>query len=151
MTASMPADIAAIYSACQALAADKWPYVYGGGHNPRFYASIGLTKGPAIGYDCSGILCCAIHEGAPVEMPEPLGTHELASWGLEGEGEWLTVRVVNGVVGGVFTEHCLLEWPQASPEHRFFMAHFTDGPPAGFVAEDAFGATPYAARRKLKG
>jgi hypothetical protein len=146
-----PTDISAIYTECLSLARDEWPYVYGGGHNPRFLPSIGLTKGPTIGYDCSGVLCSAVHQGAPAEMPEPLGTHELESWGLPGHGEWMTVLVVNGIVRGVFVEHCLLEWPQAPAEHRYFMAHFSSGPPAGFVAAGDFDPTPYAARRKVIG
>lgn len=151
MTDSMPPDITAIYNRCVLLQGQHWPYRYGGGHNPEFAPSVGLTKGPSIGYDCSGVVCSAVHQGAPGEMPEPLGTHELASWGLRGLGEWLTIRVINGVVRGVYTEHCLLEWPKAPPAQRFFMAFHSGGPPAGFVAAGDFDTSAYHARRKVVG
>lgn len=123
-------------------------YVFGGGHNSSFMPSVGLTKGPTKGYDCSGLISAIVHGGG--ELTEPLGTHEVEhDWGLSGEGEFFTWWVVNGFVNGVFTEHCVAEFPQAPSDHRFFMAYFTGGPPAGFARE--FDTTHYHAKRKKIG
>ena len=55
------------------------PYIYGGGH-----ASF-LDRG----YDCSGSVSYALHGGDFLESPLPSGPME--SWGLRGEGRWITV------------------------------------------------------------
>ncbi len=41
------------------------------------------------GYDCSGSVSYALHGGEFLESPLPSGPME--SWGLEGEGRWITV------------------------------------------------------------
>jgi hypothetical protein len=138
-----PADIQKIYEWCVAHQGE--PYVFGGGGDPRFLPS----GSPVKGYDCSKLLSAAIHAGAPQEMPTPLGTHELERWGLAGEGAHMTLWVVNGFVNGIPTEHCVLEFPQAPLDRRFFMAFFTGGPPSGFLS--SFDTTHYHARRKVVG
>ncbi|HEX7243938.1 MAG TPA: hypothetical protein VF245_00045 [Solirubrobacterales bacterium] len=55
------------------------PYVWGGGH-ARWWDR---------GYDCSGSVSYALHGGRFLESPLPSGPME--SWGLEGEGRWITV------------------------------------------------------------
>jgi len=55
------------------------PYVWGGGH-ARWWDR---------GYDCSGSVSFALHGGRFLESPLPSGPME--SWGLEGEGRWITV------------------------------------------------------------
>jgi hypothetical protein len=63
-------------------AADKIrtkPYIWGGGH-ARWWDR---------GYDCSGSVSFALHGGDFIESPLPSGPME--SWGLTGEGRWITV------------------------------------------------------------
>ena len=55
------------------------PYIYGGGH-ARWWDR---------GYDCSGSVSYALHGGNFLESPLPSGPME--SWGLAGEGRWITV------------------------------------------------------------
>jgi len=55
------------------------PYIWGGGH-ARWWDQ---------GYDCSGSVSYALHGGEFLESPLPSGPME--SWGLEGEGRWITV------------------------------------------------------------
>lgn len=147
---SLPPDIQAIFDWCVKYDG-VFPYVYGGGGDALFLPTNGGKAGGPVGYDCSKGLSAAVHAGNPAEMPLPLGTHELAAWGLEGFGDNLTIRVVNGLVNGIPTEHCLLEFPKAPASQRYFMAHFTGGPNMGFVPEDGFNPSVYAARRKVEG
>lgn len=60
------------------------PYVWGGGHG-RWWDS---------GYDCSGSVSYALHGGRFLESPLPSGPME--SWGLSGEGRWITVYANSG-------------------------------------------------------
>ena len=55
------------------------PYIYGGGHG-RWWDR---------GYDCSGSVSYALHGGEFLDSPLPSGP--MASWGLAGEGRWITV------------------------------------------------------------
>ena len=55
------------------------PYIYGGGH-----ASF-IDRG----YDCSGSVSYMLRGGEFLESPLPSGP--LESWGLRGEGRWITV------------------------------------------------------------
>jgi hypothetical protein len=55
------------------------PYIYGGGH----------ARWQDRGYDCSGSVSYALHGGRFLESPLPSGP--MASWGLAGEGRWITV------------------------------------------------------------
>jgi cell wall-associated NlpC family hydrolase len=56
------------------------PYVYGGGHNPKF-----LSRG----YDCSGTVSYALH-GADL-LPRPLDSSSFMKWGAKGPGTWFTI------------------------------------------------------------
>jgi hypothetical protein len=60
------------------------PYVWGGGH-ARWWDR---------GYDCSGSVSFALHGGRFLESPLPSGPME--SWGLAGEGRWITVYANGG-------------------------------------------------------
>lgn len=60
------------------------PYIWGGGH-ARWQDS---------GYDCSGSVSYALHGGSFLESPLPSGPME--SWGLAGEGRWITVYANGG-------------------------------------------------------
>ena len=55
------------------------PYIYGGGHR-TFWDR---------GYDCSGSVSFALKGGNFLDSPLPSGP--LASWGMAGEGRWITV------------------------------------------------------------
>jgi cell wall-associated NlpC family hydrolase len=55
------------------------PYVYGGGHQSFDSA----------GYDCSGAVSYALH-GAGL-LAAPLDSTEFETWGIAGEGAWITV------------------------------------------------------------
>jgi cell wall-associated NlpC family hydrolase len=56
------------------------PYVYGGGHNPKF-----LSRG----YDCSGTVSYALH-GADL-LGSPLDSSSFMRWGARGPGTWFTI------------------------------------------------------------
>jgi hypothetical protein len=75
--ASAPARIKAVIAAANRIRTK--PYVWGGGHG-RWWDR---------GYDCSGSVSYALHGGKFLESPLPSGPME--SWGLEGEGRWITV------------------------------------------------------------
>ncbi|MGC1851674.1 MAG: hypothetical protein WA687_04460 [Solirubrobacterales bacterium] len=55
------------------------PYIYGGGHR----------RWEDAGYDCSGSVSYALRGGNFLTSPMPSGP--LASWGMGGEGRWITV------------------------------------------------------------
>jgi len=55
------------------------PYVYGGGH-ASFVAS---------GYDCSGTVSYALYGGGLLDSP--LDSSAFETWGLPGQGAWITV------------------------------------------------------------
>ena len=55
------------------------PYVYGGGH----------ASFVAAGYDCSGAVSYALHGGGL--LAAPLDSSAFMSWGLAGEGAWITI------------------------------------------------------------
>ena len=69
------------------------PYIWGGGH----------ARWQDRGYDCSGSVSYALHGGEFLESPLPSGPME--SWGLPGEGRWITVYANAGhayaVIAGV--------------------------------------------------
>jgi cell wall-associated NlpC family hydrolase len=56
------------------------PYLYGGGHNPRFSSR---------GYDCSGTVSYALR-GAGL-LSAPMHSGRLMRWGRAGRGKWITV------------------------------------------------------------
>jgi hypothetical protein len=60
------------------------PYIWGGGH----------ARWQDRGYDCSGSVSYALHGGSFLESPLPSGPME--SWGLAGEGRWITVYANGG-------------------------------------------------------
>jgi hypothetical protein len=69
------------------------PYIYGGGH-ARWWDR---------GYDCSGSVSFALHGGKFLESPLPSGPME--TWGLAGQGRWITVYANGGhayaVIAGI--------------------------------------------------
>ncbi len=60
------------------------PYIYGGGHR-SFWDR---------GYDCSGSVSFALKGGNFLDSPLPSGP--LASWGMGGEGRWISVYANSG-------------------------------------------------------
>jgi hypothetical protein len=88
---SAPPRIKAVIAAANKIT--KKPYIYGGGHG-RWWDR---------GYDCSGSVSFALHGGKFLESPLPSGSME--SWGLEGDGRWITVYANGGhayaVIAGV--------------------------------------------------
>ncbi len=75
--ASAPARVKAVIASANKIRLK--PYIWGGGHAKWWDA----------GYDCSGSVSYALHGGKFLESPLPSGPME--SWGLEGEGRWITV------------------------------------------------------------
>lgn len=90
------------YQDAQRLASERFPYRFGGGHNRLFMPSAGEPPG----YDCSGWCSVILHDAGLLGTPAPLGTHELARWGAPGEGEHMTLWVINEHE----LEHCFLEF-----------------------------------------
>lgn len=88
---SAPARVKAVIAAANKIRTK--PYVWGGGH-ARWWDQ---------GYDCSGSVSYALHGGEFIESPLPSGPME--SWGLPGEGRWITVYANAGhayaVIAGV--------------------------------------------------
>lgn len=74
---SAPARVKAVIASANKIRLK--PYIWGGGHGRWWDA----------GYDCSGSVSYALHGGKFLESPLPSGPME--SWGLEGEGRWITV------------------------------------------------------------
>ncbi len=74
---SAPAKVKAVIASANKIRLK--PYIWGGGH-ARWWDA---------GYDCSGSVSYALHGGKFLESPLPSGPME--SWGLEGEGRWITV------------------------------------------------------------
>ncbi|HWI96455.1 MAG TPA: hypothetical protein VNS60_10365 [Solirubrobacterales bacterium] len=75
--ASAPARVKAVIASANKIRLK--PYIWGGGHAKWWDA----------GYDCSGSVSYALHGGKFLESPLPSGPME--SWGLEGEGRWISV------------------------------------------------------------
>jgi hypothetical protein len=112
---------------CQAkanlIASEELPYSYAGGHDLAhlFEPSIG-TNGKR-GFDCSGAVSAALHAGGILEHPSgPLGTYELARWGAAGEGEFMTLWVINNAL----IHHCLLKFKDANGHSTFWAARHED-------------------------
>lgn len=89
------------YAAAKAIDAQRYPYVWGGGHGAAGVPSgSGALIGPpapgqvdARGYDCSGSVCAVLaagglgfRQGGPAAV-----SGALMSWGAAGEGHYLTV------------------------------------------------------------
>lgn len=83
---AIPRKLQQAYARAQAIDAKRYPYVFGGGHG----ASFAPTGG---GYDCSGAVSAVL--GAAGELSRPQTTVGLASFGVSGEGKYLTVWVRN--------------------------------------------------------
>ena len=86
--AGMSGAVATAYEAAQSIGAKNYPYSWGGGHGPA-----GVPGGSPPGYDCSGAVSAVI---AAAEMGTRLGgtsftSVTLASWGVAGRGEYITV------------------------------------------------------------
>ena len=88
---SAPARVKMVIAAANKIRSK--PYIWGGGH-ARWWDR---------GYDCSGSISFALHGGEFLESPLPSGPME--SWGLAGEGRWITVYANAGhayaVIAGV--------------------------------------------------
>ncbi len=82
--AGAPAVVQAIIAAGNRIARTK--YVWGGGH----------ARWEDRGYDCSGSVSYALH-GAGL-LDSPLVSGDLAHWGLQGPGTWVTIYANAGHV-----------------------------------------------------
>ena len=122
--ASAPARVKAVIAAANKIRSK--PYVYGGGH-ARWWDK---------GYDCSGSVSYALRGGRFLASPLPSGP--LASWGLPGEGRWITIYANGGHTYAVIAG---LRWDTSGNLDG------TTGPswhedlrsPAGFVARHPAG------------
>jgi hypothetical protein len=82
------------YAAASAIAAKRYPYVWGGGHAKCGTPDRGTGRDPGIGYDCSGSTCAVLGAaGLGYELGGRVDTSgTIASrWGAAGEGRYLTV------------------------------------------------------------
>jgi hypothetical protein len=121
---SAPARVKAVIAAANRIRSK--PYIYGGGH-ARWWDK---------GYDCSGSVSYALRGGRFLSSPMPSGP--LASWGLPGEGRWITVYANGGHTYAVIAG---LRWDTSGNLDG------TTGPswhedlrsPAGFVARHPAG------------
>ncbi|HEX7278436.1 MAG TPA: hypothetical protein VF255_02325 [Solirubrobacterales bacterium] len=119
-----PARVKAVIAAANRIRSK--PYIYGGGH-ARWWDK---------GYDCSGSVSYALRGGRFLTSPMPSGP--LASWGLPGEGRWITVYANGGHTYAVIAG---LRWDTSGNLDG------TTGPswhedlrsPAGFVARHPAG------------
>lgn len=78
----VPADVVKMIRAARRI--NTKPYVYGGGHGSFRSA----------GYDCSGSVSYVLNAGGHLDAP--LASGGLMSWGLPGEGKWVTVYANGG-------------------------------------------------------
>lgn len=99
-----PPEVQSIVAAANTIA--KFPYIWGGGHGSF----------SDVGYDCSGSLSYALRAAALVEAP--LVSGQLAHWGVEGPGKWITVYAHGGhtfmVVGGLRYDTSFRDGPRGS-------------------------------------
>jgi hypothetical protein len=98
----LPEPIATAYRAAQAIAAQKYPYVWGGGHGAAgtpdhgvsgHADSAGTIPVGDVGYDCSGstsAVLAAANMGLSIGGGT-LGSSGFGGWGAAGEGKYLTV------------------------------------------------------------
>jgi len=98
------------------------PYVYGGGHRRWFDR----------GYDCSGSVSFALRGGKFLSSPMPSGP--LASWGMRGEGRWITVYANAGHTYAVIAGY------------RWDTSGNTDGKTGPSWHEDTRGGAGFVAR-----
>ena len=82
--ADAPLVVKAVIEGANAI--NDTPYVWGGGHG-SFESS---------GYDCSGSVSFALHNGGL--LSSPLDSGGLTAWGSPGEGNWITVFANDGHV-----------------------------------------------------
>lgn len=131
---SVPTSVQTAFADADWRASQRWPYTFGGGHGSHFQPS-----GNPMGYDCSGWVSTILHHAGILGHSEALGTHELEDWGLPGEGQFMTVWVIN--VPGL--EHTFIEFKlPAHPSKRWSAANHT-GTVCGWVPwMDPAGYTP---------
>lgn len=94
------------------------PYHYGGGHGVEPVKPWGIPPSGG-GYDCSGAASGALWYAGVLDQQEALDTEQFESWGAQGAGEYLTLRVLN--VPGVI-QHCFLVFTglgAARPDRMF--------------------------------
>jgi hypothetical protein len=114
----VPPAVQRALQAANAMDARRFPYVWGGGHGAAGQPSGG-------GYDCSGstvaILAAA---GLGFRMGGPTAVSSaLASWGVAGQGEWLTIYANS--------QHVFMEFRTAGGWRHFGTGRFgkaSDGP-----------------------
>ena len=133
-----------IYEQAKWISEQHFYYVYGDGHSGFHADTIGGLEGGVKetsplrgeGLDCSGAVSWALHtagawpgpEPPLVDPPGPMDTRQLAHWGEPGEGEFVTLWVINSTA----QEHCYLEIkipsedrPEGGPdvEYEFEASH----------------------------
>ena len=112
----MDTSIELCFKAAKDLANYKLPYFFSGGH-----PGPGLTDGQP-GYDCSGWISDILRHGGILESHTALDTAELMKWGDSGEGQYMTIWVINGPE----LQHTFAEFKIPGEEqYRFSMAAHT--------------------------
>lgn len=136
-SSNVPAKLEKGYDEAVAIDRKQYPYRWGGGHNSTFSPSAGSPAG----YDCSGAVSRVLHAMGELSTPKTSG--QLRSFGVAGEGKYLTIWTND--------KHVFLEWkyPGKGREHwgtgRWGESH--DGPgfkpnmhsKSGFVARHVRG------------
>lgn len=102
---AVPAAVQAAYARAQAISAHRWPYVWGGGHDPAF-------TGP---YDCSGGASAVLHAAGLLAQPET--TTGLQHWGAAGVGEYMTLWVHETADPAESHAFLVFTLPGHEPEH----------------------------------
>ena len=130
--------VRAAYREADRIAHLHMPYVFGGGHDSTFTPS----GSPVPGYDCSGFASRVFHQAGILGVPHvwfPFDTVAFEKWGDPGEGEWLTLWVVNSPS----QEHCFLDFrlhDSKYPEQYAQAAH--PGTIVGWMSADTKGFEP---------
>jgi hypothetical protein len=90
------------YKKARGISRHRYPYSWGGGHNPTFSPS-----GPNHAYDCSGSASAVLHAGGMLDAP--LTTEGFVNWGAPGRGRFMTVWVKN-IPGSPETSHVFIDF-----------------------------------------
>lgn len=117
------------YSEASQLAVMKLTYIFGGGHNPEFK--------PDPGVDCSSFASIVLRAGGLLRHPtatQPFITQEFETWGLAGEGRYLTVWALD------------VPAMAAIPEHAEFAAYLASVGETHHCALDFHGRPEFAHR-----
>jgi|ERR1700722_2728402 len=117
---TVPNSVLLCFGAAKNLAKYRDPYQFGAGHPYPGY--IDGIKSNTKNYDCSSWVSDILRHGLLLDSSVALDTAEFLNWGEAGEGEFMTVWVINGPE----LQHCFLEFKILGEEQfRWSMAAHT--------------------------